>query len=96
MQRPRAGAVGKAKNALSLAFVSQAGFENEVGEEYGLTKEVVPIKGTRNLAKDSMVRNDYCPEGVAVDSETFEVTIDGEVVTCDPAEEISLAQRYTL
>jgi urease subunit alpha len=95
-QRPRAGAVGKAKNALSLAFVSQAGFDNDVGERYGLTKEVVPIKGTRNLAKDSMVRNDYCPEGIAVDPETFEVTIDGEVVTCEPAEEISLAQRYTL
>jgi urease subunit alpha len=95
-QRPRAGAVGKAKNDLSLAFVSQAGFENDVGEQYGLTKEVVPVKGTRNLTKDSMVRNDYCPDGIAVDSETFEVTIDGEVVTCDPAEEISLAQRYTL
>jgi urease subunit alpha len=95
-QRPRAGAVGKAKNALSLAFVSQAGFDNDVGEQYGLTKEVVPIKGTRNLAKDSMVRNDYCPDGIAVDPETFEVTIDGEVVTCEPAEEISLAQRYTL
>ncbi|WP_136592517.1 urease subunit alpha [Salinigranum halophilum] len=95
-QRPRAGAVGKAKNALSLAFVSQAGFDNDVGEQYGLTKEVVPIKGTRNLAKDSMVRNDYCPEGIAVDPETFEVTIDGEVITCEPAEEIPLAQRYTL
>ncbi|WP_142860412.1 urease subunit alpha [Salinigranum halophilum] len=95
-QRPRAGAVGKAKNALSLAFVSQAGFDNDVGEQYGLTKEVVPIKGTRSLAKDSMVRNDYCPEGIAVDPETFEVTIDGEVITCEPAEEIPLAQRYTL
>jgi urease subunit alpha len=43
-----------------------------------------------------MVRNDYCPEGIAVDPETFEVTIDGEVITCEPAEEIPLAQRYTL
>jgi urease subunit alpha len=43
-----------------------------------------------------MVRNDYCPDDISVDPETFEVRVDGDVVTCEPADEIPLAQRYTL
>jgi len=96
MQRERAGAVGKAKHALSVSFVSQAAAENEVGPAYGLDSEVRPVEGTRGLEKDSMVRNDYCPDDIAVDPETFEVRVDGDVVTCDPADELPLAQRYVL
>ncbi|MFW6435311.1 MAG: urease subunit alpha [Halovenus sp.] len=96
VQRERAGAVGKAKHALSLSFVSQAAADAEVGEAYGLDSRVVPIEGTRTLGKENMVRNDYCPDDIEVDPETFEVRVDGDVVTCEPAEEISLAQRYML
>ena len=96
VQRKRAGAVGKAKHALSLTFVSQAAAADEVGDAYGLDSQVVPIDGTRSLSKEDMVRNDYCPDDITVDPETFEVRVDGDVVTCEPATEIPLAQRYML
>jgi urease subunit alpha len=95
-QRPRAGAVGKAKNALSLAFVSGAGADAGVGEAYGLDKRVVPVRGTRTPGKEAMHRNDHRPGDIEIDPETFEVRIDGEVITCEPAERVALGQRYTL
>ena len=95
-QRPRAGAVGKAPHGLSLAFVSPAAADRGVGEEYGLDKTVVPVEGTRTPSKADMVYNDYCPDDIDVDSETFEVRVDGEHVTCEPASEVPLAQRYML
>jgi len=94
--RPRAGAVGKAKNALSVSFVSEAAYERGVGEEYGLDTPVRPVRGTRSVRKADMVHNDYCPDEIDIDAQTFEVSIDGEHVTCEPAEEIALAQRYHL
>jgi urease subunit alpha len=94
--RPRAGAVGKAKHALSLTFVSPAAAEAGVGETYGLDTPVIPVEGTRTPGKADMLYNDYCPDDIAVDAETFEVTVDGEHVTCEPAAELPLAQRYML
>jgi urease subunit alpha len=96
LQRERAGAVGKAKHALSLSFVSPAAAERGVGEEYGLDSEVVPIEGARTPGKGDMVYNDYCPDDIEVDPETFEVEVDGENVTCEPSSELPLAQRYLL
>jgi urease subunit alpha len=95
-QRPRAGAVGKAKHGLSLSFVSPAAAERGVGEEYGLDTPVVPVEGTRSPGKDDMVYNDYCPDDIEVNPETFEVQVDGEHVTCEPSSELPLAQRYML
>jgi len=95
-QRQRAGAVGKAKHATSISFVSQAAAERDVKDEYGLDSRVEPIEGTRTNEKADMVRNDHCPDDIDVDPETFEVTVDGEVITCEPASEIPLAQRYML
>ena len=94
--RPRAGAMGTAKNALSVSFVSGTAYENGVGDVYGLETPVRPISGTRSVRKSDMVRNDYCPDDIEIDAQTFEVSIDGEHVTCEPAEEIPLAQRYHL
>ena len=94
--RPRAGAVGKAKHALSVSFVSEAAYERGVGDEYGLDTPVRPVRGTRSVRKSDMVHNDYCPDDIDIDAQTFEVSIDGEHVTCEPAEEIALAQRYHL
>ncbi|CCQ37593.1 urease alpha subunit [Natronomonas moolapensis 8.8.11] len=94
--RPRAGAAGKAKNALSVSFVSEAAYERGVGDEYGLDAPVRPVRGTRSVRKADMVHNDYCPDDIDIDAQTFEVSIDGEHVTCEPAEEIALAQRYHL
>jgi urease, alpha subunit len=96
MQRPRAGAVGTAKNALSVSFVSPAAAEAGVGSEYGLETPVVPVEGTRAPGKESMVHNDHCPDDIEIDPETFAVRVDGEHVTCDPTEEVALAQRYLL
>jgi len=95
-QRPRAGAVGKAKHNLSLSFVSPAAAERGVGEEYGLDTPVVPVEGTRTPGKDDMVYNSYCPDDIEIDAETFEVKVDGEHVTCEPASELPLAQRYMI
>ena len=96
MQRSREGAVGKAKHALSTTFVSQAAYENGVGEELGLDSRVRPIRGTRTVGKSDMLHNDYTPDDIEIDAQTFEVEVDGEHVTCEPAEELPLAQRYTL
>ncbi len=95
-QRPRAGAVGKAKNENSAAFVSPAAAEADVGEAYGLDKSVLPVSGTREVTKADMHHNEYCPESVEIDPETFEVEVDGEYVSCEPSEEVSLASRYML
>ncbi|MBB6646031.1 urease subunit alpha [Halobellus ruber] len=95
-QRERAGAKGTAKHALSVSFVSPAAAEAGVGGAYGLDKRVLPVEGTRTPAKGDMLYNDYCPDDIEVDSETFEVTIDGEHITCEPASELPLAQRYTI
>jgi urease subunit alpha len=96
IQRERAGAVGKAKHALSLSFVSPAAAEADVGEEYGLDTPVAPVKRTRTPGKSDMLYNDYCPDDIEVDPETFEVQVDGEYVTCEAASEVPLAQRYLL
>ena len=96
MQRSRMGAVGKAKHALSTTFVSQAAYENGIGDELGLESTVRPVEGTREVGKSDMLHNDYSPEDIDIDPQTFEVEVDGEHVTCEPAEESPLAQRYTL
>jgi len=56
----------------------------------------VPVSGTRTVAKDDMHYNDDCPDDIEVDPETFEVRVDGEVVTSEPSDELPLAQRYLL
>ncbi|WP_101296016.1 urease subunit alpha [Halegenticoccus soli] len=96
LQRERAGAVGKAKYGLSLSFVSPAAAEAGVDEAYGLDTPIVPVGGTRTPGKNDMVYNDYCPDDIDVDPETFEVRVDGEHITCEPASELPLAQRYML
>lgn len=96
IQRPRAGAMGGAKHELSLTFVSEAAHEANVGEAYDLSSHVVPVSGTRDLDKSEMHYNNYTPDDISVDSETFEVRIDGTSITCEPSNELPLAQRYLL
>ena len=96
MQRSRAGAAGKAKHAVSTTFVSEAAYENDVGDELDLDSRVRPVRGTRDVGKSDMLHNDYAPADIDIDAQTFEVEVDGEHVTCEPAEELPLAQRYTL
>jgi len=96
VQRERAGAKGTAKHGLSVSFVSPAAADAGVGEAYGLEKSVVPVEGTRTPGKRDMLYNDHCPDDIEVDAETFEVRVDGERITCEPASELPLAQRYML
>ena len=93
--QPMFAAHGKAKNETCLTFVSQAAVDENVKEKYGLEKTVVPVKGCRNISKKDMVLNDRTPE-LAVDPETYKVTVDGEEITSRPAEKLPLTQLYSL
>ncbi|MDE2732847.1 MAG: urease subunit alpha [Gemmatimonadota bacterium] len=91
--RPMFGSYGNAVGPTSLAFVSQASRER-VGE-YGLAKEVVPVERCRDIGKADMRLNDVVPN-IEVDPETYKVKVDGEEITCEPAEKLPLAQLYHL
>jgi urease subunit alpha len=92
--RPMFGSYGKAVGPTSLAFVSEASAEH-VSKNYGLSKSVTPVSGCRNIGKADMKLNDVTPD-IAVDPETYVVTVDGESLTCEPAETLPLAQLYHL
>lgn len=93
--RPMFGGFGGAIAATSLTFVSQAALEEGVSDQIGLQKNVVAISNTRNLSKADMKLNDALPK-IEVDSETYEVRADGELLTCEPATVLPMAQRYFL
>ena len=95
LMRPQWGAFGKAKEALSMSFVSQAAIDADVAGKLGLAKTVTPVKRTRGLGKKDMLHNDACPE-ITVNPENFEVFADGVLATCEPAETLPLTQRYML
>jgi urease subunit alpha len=95
-QREVYGACGQAKHELSVQFASQAAVDNDIGSEYGLSTPVLPVKNTRNLTKEHMLHNTTRPDNIDVDSETHEVRIDEELITCEPQEEIPMAQQYML
>jgi len=89
------GAHGKAVSQTSLTFVSQEALQNGIGETLGLQKTLSAVKGTRTVRKQDMILNDWQPE-IEVDSQTYEVRANGELLTCEPAEVLPLAQRYFL
>ena len=95
MYRPMFGSFGGATAGTSLSFLSQAGMDAGVAEKYGLKKMVSAVKHCRDIGKADMVHNAEMPQ-IDVDPETYEVRADGELLTCDPAEELPLAQRYFL
>ena len=66
-----------------------------IRDKLGLTKRCLPAKGTRKLTKQHMLHNDACPN-ITVNPQTFDVMIDGKVITCEPAKVVPLAQRYML
>ena len=93
--RPMFGSYGKAMAASCVTFVSQAAIDGGVKDRLGLSRTVLPVINTRNIGKASMKLNDACPD-IRVDPETYEVRADGELLTCEPATELPLAQRYFL
>ncbi len=92
--RPMFGAYGNAVGPTSLAFVSEASRER-VEADYGLAKEAVAVEHCRDIGKADMQLNDRVPE-IDVDPETYRVVVDGEELTCEPAEKLPLAQLYNL
>ncbi|MCZ6709724.1 MAG: urease subunit alpha [Gammaproteobacteria bacterium] len=89
------GAFGGARSATSLTFVSKAARESGVAERLDLRKSVVEVGNTRTIGKNDMKLNATLPV-IEVDSQTYEVRADGELLTCDPATILPLAQRYSL
>ena len=93
--RPMFAAFGAARRESAVTFVSKAGLEAGLGERLGLGKTLLAVAGTRNLSKADMRLNDALP-AMEVDPETYEVRADGELLTCEPAAELAMAQRYFL
>jgi urease subunit alpha len=94
--RPMFGAFGRALEATSLTFVSKAAIDDGIVERLGLAKQCVAIENVRGgISKESMVLNDATPD-ISVHPETYEVRADGELLVCEPARELPMAQRYFL
>lgn len=93
--RPMFGALGRARTATSVSFVSKAALDNGMAERLKLDKRLVAVQGTRTVRKRDLVWNDYQPT-IDVDSQTYEVRADGQLLICEPATVLPLAQRYFL
>jgi urease subunit alpha len=89
------GAYGGARSATSVSFVSKAGLDSGMAERLRLQKRLVAVKGTRTIRKSDLKLNDYMPT-IEVDAQTYEVRADGQLLTCEPASVLPLAQRYFL
>ena len=86
---------GGALHQTSLTFVSQAAESAGIADRYGLKKRLVPVQGIRSLRKTDMIHNHYQPK-ITVDPETYQVVAHGELLTCEPAKTLPMAQRYFL
>jgi urease subunit alpha len=93
--RPMFGAYGKALHKTCITFVSKISIENKTIESYELNKIVLPVENCRNIGKKDLIHNDKTPN-IEVNPETYEVKVDGEKITCEPAKELPLTQRYFL
>jgi urease subunit alpha len=89
------GAMGGARTATSYTFVSQAALDADIKTQLGLKKKVAAVRNTRSIRKQDMILNNYQPK-IEVDSQTYEVRADGQLLVCEPAEVLPLAQRYFL
>mgnify|MGYP001826670278 CR=1 FL=1 len=93
--RPMFGAFGRSVEHSAVTFVSQAAQSAGIGDTLGLRKQTIAVRGTRNIGKSDLILNDALPQ-IEVNPETYEVRADGELLTCQPAQELPMAQRYFL
>ena len=93
--RPMFSSFGRSLEASSITFVSKDSIKTGSLDSLNLSKQTIGVEKTRNISKKNMVFNNYCPD-ISVDPETYEVTADGNILTCEPATELPLAQRYFL
>ena len=89
------GAYGRSVEQSSVIFVSEAAQSNGVADKLGLAKSTVAVRNTRNIGKSDLILNTATPK-IDVNPETYEVRADGELLTCEPAETLPMAQRYFL
>ncbi len=93
--RPMFSAYGRSLESSSVTFVSNNSIQEDAFNDLEIKKELLPVANTRKISKKDMVLNNICPE-IEVNPETYEVKADGELLTCEPASELPLAQRYFL
>jgi urease subunit alpha len=93
--RPMFAAFGRSVENSAVCFVSQAAKSGSIGDKLGLAKQTKPVQNTRSISKMDMALNNYLPE-IEVHPETYEVRADGELLNCEPATELPMAQRYFL
>ena len=93
--RPMFGSLGRAAATSSVTFVSKASLAHDLPAQLGLTRKLVACVNTRNIQKQDMIHNGATPK-IEVDAQTYEVRCDGELLTCEPAEVLPLAQLYML
>ena len=93
--RPMFGAYGKSVEHSAVCFVSAAAQANGIGNKLGLSKQTVAVQNTRNIGESHLIHNTSTPH-MEVNSETYEVRADGELLNCEPATELPMAQRYFL
>lgn len=93
--RPMFGSFGRALAECSVTFVSRAALDSGIRERLGLARRTAAVAGCRGLSKRDMINNNLLPK-MEVDPDTYEVRADGELLTCEPARELSMAQRYFL
>nr|WP_315400601.1 urease subunit alpha [uncultured Sphingobacterium sp.] len=89
------GGYGKALTETCFNFVSKISIEKGIKEEYGLSKTLLPVENCRNISKKDMIYNDATPE-IIVNPENYEVSVDGEVIKCEPIDKVALGQLYFL
>ena len=93
--RPMFGGFGKSPARSSVTFISQAAYDNSLQRRLGVDKAMLPVEPTRDIGTASMKLNSATPH-IEVDPETYEVRADGELLTCEPASVLPMAQRYFL
>ena len=93
--RPMFGSYGGAISAGSVTFVSQAALAAGIGARLGLKKRLVAVQGCRSVQKTDLIHNDYLPR-IEVDPQNYQVRADGQLLWCEPADVLPMAQRYFL
>ena len=94
--RPMFAGFGRNRVESSILFVSKAGYEGGITRKFGISRPLLPVENTRGgISKKSMIHNSVTPK-MEVDAETYEVRADGELLTCEPAKVLPMAQRYFL
>jgi len=93
--RPMYGVLGRALGSTGVTFVSQAALDDGIGEKLKLSKQLAAVSGTRTVRKKDMIHNSRTPK-LEVDPQNYKVRVDGELITCEPADVLPMAQRYFL